>query len=240
MWEGKVGKGEREAAETHAEHTRGAEAEKEEGIGGGRNDTRPIALGGVSEGTTRGGIKGMRGEKNGLARALKRPLPTWQEVTMVHQEVETVEAAEDEVTLQIWPSKGAIQIEDGTLMEQQVYRQEANTSMFVLVACRLQMAVTEVSYKSISYRRRPGGKEETQYYYEVSVPPSAAAEILSKEGVAVKGGMPGWIETETGSIQGSGEDWLTVKGTMGHAGYDKATEKEAVSDRTVHALVIAS
>ena len=49
--------------------------------------------------------------------------------------------------------------------------------MSVLVACRLHLAVTEVAYKSISYRRRPGGKEEVQHYYEVTVPPSAAPRL---------------------------------------------------------------
>ena len=154
--------------------------------------------------------------------------------------METVGAQAEDVTLQIWPSKGAIQFEEGTLNEQQVYRQEANISMLVLLACRLHLAVSEVAYKTISYRRRPGGKEEIQYYYEVTVPPSAAEEILSKEGVAEKAGTPGWIETQTGSIQGSEEDWLLLKGTMGLLGYDKAREVEELKDRTVHVLVIAS
>ena len=182
----------------------------------------------------------MRWEENGPTHALRRSPHIWQEVAIVHQEVETVEAAKDEVTLQIWPSKGAIQIEEGMLTEQQLFRQEANISMYVLVACRLHMSVTEVSYKSISYRRRPGGKEEVQYYYEVSVSQSAAAEILSREGVSEKEGTPGWTEVQTGSIQGSGEDWLTVKGTMEQTTYDKAREVESISDRTVQALVIPS
>jgi hypothetical protein len=186
------------------------------------------------------GMREARGEEKGSTHALSRLFPTWQEVAIVHQEVETVGAQEGDVTLQIWPSKGAIQFEDGMLTEQQLYRQEANISMFVLVACRLHLAVTEVAYKTISYRRRAGGKEEIQHYYEVTVPPSAAEEILSKEGVTEKGGTPGWIETKTGSIQGSGEDWMTVKGMMGQVGYDKTTEKETTSDRAVHALVIAS
>ena len=79
----------------------------------------------------------MRGEENGLTHTLRRSLHTWQEVAIVHQEVETVEAAKDEITLQIWPTKGAIQIDEGVLTEQQLFRQEANISMYVLVACRL-------------------------------------------------------------------------------------------------------
>jgi hypothetical protein len=171
---------------------------------------------------------------------MRRSLHIWQEVAIVHQEVETVKAAKDEVTLQVWPSRGAIQIEEGMLTEQQLLRQEADISMCVLEACRLHMAVTKVSYKSIPYRRRPGGKEEIQYHYKVSVLQSAATEILRKEGVPEKEGTPGWTEVQTGSIQRSGEDWLIVKDTMAQTTYDKTREVESISDRAVQALVTAS
>ena len=93
------------------------------------------------------GMRKARGEEKGSGHALSRSYPTWQEVAIVHQDVEMVGAQEEDVTLQIWPSKGAIQFEEGTLNEQQVYRQEANISMLVLLACRLHLAVSEVAYK---------------------------------------------------------------------------------------------
>ena len=146
--------------------------------------------------------------------ALTLALHCLQVVAIVHQDVDLAQKAAKEVRLQVWPFKGAIQIEDGVLQEQSVYRQEANISMFVLVAYRLHMAVTEVTYKKLVYRRRNGGHEATHYYYKVSMLEEAAAEVLSKDGAATKGDTPGWSEVQTGSLQGSGEDWIVMRGTI--------------------------